>query len=211
MNAGAALALAVARFLPRYLFIMVCTLATFPLAPLLALFVVYREESETTGYPSQFPGMPRAFLVRPLRLFQTHDDCLDAYWYSGKYRALPWLARYTQADYDRMAWLRYVCRVAWLWRNPAYGFAQAVGFDQDGMTYLYARDEESLWDTGAPNLSLWIVRNARGQSAFLFQWQWYFYRDRCLEVALGWKIPWEGDPRNRAMLAARISPFKRYG
>ena len=71
-------------------------LATFLFAPLACLFVVYREETSVTGYPSEFPGMPRAFLVRPLRWMQSFDDCLDAYWYSGK---SAWLQKWFDQAY----------------------------------------------------------------------------------------------------------------
>lgn len=206
MNADLALVIAIARFLPRYLFVLFFQILTFPLAPLLCLFVVYCEESATTGYPSQFPGKPRAFLSPPIRLFQTFDDCLDAYWYSGR---AAWMG-FDQTYYDSHWWLRWACNVLWLWRNPAYGFARLAGYDQDGMHPLYEHDEDATWDTGQPSRSLWVVRNGRGQCGFLFQWQWYFWRQHCLEVVLGWKVPWDGDPRNRAMLAARISPFKQY-
>ncbi len=43
----------------------------------LPLFVVHREESETTGFLSLHPGQPREFLARPLRWMQTHDAPLD--------------------------------------------------------------------------------------------------------------------------------------
>lgn len=207
MNAGLALAIAILRFLPRCAFVLLFMALTFPLAPFLCLAVAYGEEHEVTGYASQFPGRPRAFLWRPVRWFQTFDDCLDAYWYSGR---AYWMG-YDQAYYASHWWLRYVCNVLWLWRNPAYGFARAAGFDQDGMRFLSERDEDEDWSTGRPSRSLWIVRNARGQTGFLFKWQAYFYRQHCLEVVLGWKIPWSGDPHNRAMLAVRVSPFKQYG
>ena len=86
-----------------------------------------------------------------------------------------------------------------------------VGFDQTGVKKVIKhRDEDDKWDSGYPCLSWWTAVNGRGRAAWLFQWQWYFHDQRCLEVALGWKIPWDGDPQNKAMLAARISPFKKY-
>lgn len=200
-------------FIPCYAFVMLVKVLTFVIAPIIALpcFVVLAEENKTTGYPSQFPGKMREFLIPLFRQFSTHDDCADAWWYSGKFRGVQRFAGYTQADYDSKAWFRYACRVAWLWRNPAYGFAHMVGFDQTGVKKVIKhRDEDDKWDSGYPCLSWWTAVNGRGRVAWLFQWQWYFHGQRCLEVALGWKIPWDGDPQNKAMLAARISPFKKY-
>lgn len=195
----------VLRFLPRYVFVVVLQAVTFPLAVVLCLFVVYREESAVTGYPSQFPGTKRAFLWRPFRLFQSFDDCLDAYWYSGR---AAWMG-FDQAYYDAHWWLRYVCNVLWLWRNPAYGWARLVGFEQTNLFYVFQRDESEQWGK-TNNLSWRVARNAANQYGFLLEGQWFFCRRRCFEVVLGWKIPWLGDPTNKAMLATRINPLKSY-
>src|SRR5699024_11920353 len=85
---------------------------TFVLAPIIALppFIVLREESETTGYPSLYPGKPREFLIKPLRWMQTHDAPLDEYYYAGYYEG-----KWTEVFIDDK-WLKRIC---WLCRNDA--------------------------------------------------------------------------------------------
>lgn len=198
------------RYLPRAIFVLAMKVLTYPLALIICLppFVLMREERATTGYPSQFPGMERAFLVGWLRNFQPFDDCLDALFYNERYKGM-WLRRFTPADFHNRWWVRYLFYVGWLWRNAAYGWARAVGFEQTGMIYIVNRNENAKWRK-ASNLSLRVVRNAAGQFAFLFECQWFFYRGRCLESVIGWKIPWLGDPTNKAMLATRLLVIKNF-
>lgn len=201
---------------PVYLFkavlVVALKLLTFIVAPFIALppFVVMLEENATTGYPSQFPGKPRAFLVRLLRGFQTHDDCLDAMWYSGKYR-YTWLKRFDQDDFDTKWYVRYFCYVAWLWRNPAYKFADMLGWRNKDYKILASRDEDALWKTGTPNFSYWIVQNDRGSIAFQIQGQFYYFKGKrwCLEYVLGYGFT-RFEPDDKCMVNVRLIPWRRY-
>lgn len=139
----------------------------------------------------------------------THDAPLSAWWTDG-YQKDHWLKRrYTQGDYDTKLWIRWYSRMKWIVRNPAYGLAHSLGYDQTGMNITAHRDEGELWDTGHPNRSYYTAVNAKGQKAFMFEWQIYYYKEMCLEIYLGWKL-FRNDPDKRCMLAIRISPFRKY-
>lgn len=139
----------------------------------------------------------------------THDTDAAAWW-RGSYGQGGWLkARFTQADYERSALLRWACRILWVWRNPAYQVAHWLGYDQRGMRQLYVRDEGHLWDSGFGNFSFWLAVNGSRQVGWMIQWQYYWWGQHCLEVYLGWKL-FRKDPDKRCMVAARISPFRRY-
>ena len=125
----------------KALVLLILTILAFPLAPIFACFIVYAEESSITGFPSLLPGTPRAFLIPSLRLWQSPDAPVDEFWY-GDYQGFPKDGK-TQSDYDKSAWLRYLCRVNWLWRNAAYGFGAKMGY-----TYTPTLDDGALWRTG---------------------------------------------------------------
>ena len=177
-------------------------------APLFCLFTVKLEESEATGYASLYPGKLRDFLIKPLRLFQTHDAPLDEYWYGGYYKDSKFFSKYTQDDYDNKAWLRWLCNVMWLWRNNSYGWADLLGFPQEGAYYTVNQDQDYLWDNGHPNKSYWEFKNKDGQTGFLYQQQIRLYKQWFIEIVLGYKYPWSGS--KRAMVASRIPIIKNY-
>lgn len=104
---------------------------------------------------------------------------------------------------------RYVARVLWLYRNPAYTISRDLGFDQTGLEITTHRDESALWDAGHPNTTYRKFTNAYGQRGFLFERQIHIWRQWFLELVLGYKVPWAGDRKNRAMVANRIT-IKRY-
>lgn len=174
-------------------------IATFVFAPFVCLLpLVYADENSITGYPSEFPGKPRAFLPTWCRWMQSFDDCLDAYWYSGK---SDWLRKWFDQDYyDSHAWLRWYTNVLWLWRNPAYGLALKLGYDQTGLEYV--RDDDPVdtrWESDE-SCSVWrVVTNAKGQTGWLWR-----KRTKHIELILGYRIPWNGV--NNAMVAVRLKP-----
>lgn len=174
------------RYIITAVIVLLMKVLTYLLAPLLALFV-----TKVKG---------REYLIKPLRLFQTHDAPVDEYYYGGYYIG-KWTARF-----KHNSWFMRVC---WLWRNPAYGFAQLFGYDQQGMRITKHRDEEILWDKGHPNKSYWTALNARGKRAFMYQRQIYYYRQWCIEIYLGWKLH-RKDHDKRCMLVIRFNPFRRY-
>ena len=174
---------------------------------LICLFVTHAEESSVTGFPSEFPGKMREFLVRPLRWFQTTDAALDEYWY-GDYPS--WFkSKFNQAYYESHWWLRYVMRVIWVVRNPAYGFGTALGYDATGLTVTSSRDEEHLWKSGLPCSSLWVFTNTAGTVGWCYRAQHYYWGDRCVEMYWGYKLP--GDTIcGRKLVAMQCTPFRQY-
>lgn len=149
----------------------------------------------------------RATLPRWLIWMQTFDADLDNYWTHGSYAN--WLkTRFDQHYYDTHAWLRWYCRVLWLWRNPAYTAALYLGFDQKGLHILDDNDpDDVVWDTftGPCRLKRTFV-NARGQEGFLIRQRLYYTERWYVQIILGWKVPW--DSEENAMLAFRITPFR---
>src|SRR5690606_25997490 len=119
----------------RALAVLIAKLLTWLFAPVMALRFYRQEEYKVTGYPSQFPGKLREHIDWPFQWASTFDDCADAHFYSGRMTALSifgWrpFANVTEEQYQASDWLRYVARVLWLWRNPAYTFARDLGYDQ---------------------------------------------------------------------------------
>lgn len=80
---------------------------------------------------------------------------MDEYWYGGYDDAVN--NRFTQADYDASALLRYYNLVRWGWRNAPYTFRYEVlgvsqSFDEpsafrDGDKVLYVWDEYFLYES----------------------------------------------------------------
>ena len=182
------------------------SLIAFIINPILALFITKAEESETTGLPSLHPGMPREFLIPCLRIWQSEDAPVDEYYWAS-YEINGWFQRKFRERYHTSAVVRYVYRVMWLYRNPAYGFGNRLGYNSTGMYFTAKNDNEHLWRTGVTNQSWWIARNDFGQTGWCFQLQWHFYKRRCLEVYLGYKLLADG--KNKSV-AIRINPFRQY-
>jgi len=186
--------------------LLVLSLLAYILAPFLACFIEYHEESAITGHPSLYPGKPRAFLQKWCRIWQTQDAPVDEWWY-GNYEMDSWRAGYTQEDYDSSAFLRWACRVAWLWRNPAYGWGEKFGWDGTGMRILTSYGSDDLWYSGKSSCSYWTAINDANQKAFYVQIRLYFYKNRCLDIMAGYKF--FSDPTIK-YVAMRFNPFRKY-
>ena len=182
------------------------SLIAYIINPLLALFITRAEESETTGFPSLHPGMKREFLIKPLRIWQSEDAPVDEYYYAN-YEMDGWIQKHFRKNNGSSAVVRYLYRCAWLWRNPAYGIGNLLGYDSTGMYLTVKHDNERLWRTGATNASWWVARNSYGEIGWCFQMQWHFYKTRCLEVYLGYKLLADGRKKSVAM---RFNPFRKY-
>ena len=192
----------------KAIYLIVLTILAYPLSYVLALFIVKQEESEVTGFPSLHPGMPRDFLIPFLRSWQTPDAPVDELWFAQDYHVWPVLGK-TQADYDRSAWFRYLCRVTWLQRNAAYGFGAKVGYDDKGLTITSQRDKEILWRTGANCFSYWVCKNDVGNIGWCVRAQLYYFGRHCLEMYLGYKI--NSDSINgKKFVAIQFTPFRSY-
>jgi len=197
------LLLSVLLWIPKVLFLLVINVITVVFSPIICLFVKMAEEKSVTGFPSLFPGKPRAFLIKPLFWFQSFDAPLDEFWY-GDYTGWPKTGK-TQADYDSSWLLRYFCYINWLCRNPAYGFGQALGYDSTGMKYIIENDNRALWRRRT-NISYWLCTNAKGQIGWWFKAQFFFTSKRWLEVNLGYKL--DSDTIiNKRVVAMQFTPF----
>lgn len=186
--------------------LLLLTMVAYIIAPVLAVFITYAEESTITGQPSLLPGTPRAFLKKWCRIWQSPDAPVDEWWY-GEYELDSWRKHFTQSDYDNSAFLRYACRVAWLWRNPAYGWGEVFGYDGTGLQILTAHGSDSEWYSGKSSCSYWTAINAAGKKAFYVQIRLYFYKTRCLDILAGYKF--FSDPTIK-YVAMRFNPFRKY-
>lgn len=186
--------------------LILLSLVAYIIAPFIALFITHAEESEVTGHPSLHPGMPREFLIKPLRIWQSEDAPVDEYYWAN-YEPNGWVQTHLRKHYESSRIVRYVYRVMWLYRNPAYGFGNRLGYSATGMYFTAKNDNEALWRTGVTNMSWWLARNSYGEIGWCFQLQWHFYKRRCLEVYLGYKLLADGHKKS---VAIRVNPFRQY-
>ncbi|WP_407059060.1 hypothetical protein ACKZDW_13410 [Ralstonia syzygii subsp. celebesensis] len=134
-------------------------------------------------------------LPRWLAWFQTFDASLDAGWRDG----------YIAASWGDTPLRRFLARVYWLYRNPAYGWdywALGVPFDPIGWRVVRYIESDAL---------TLFVAVGNGFNVY--------YHGRFGMLKLGWKAwnCWEGDdwkpepfgPVWRLPLAFTVSPFKR--
>ena len=148
-------------------------------------------------------------IISPFQWAVTHDAPIDSWW-KDNYEPEHWLRKkYSQQDYEAKVWVRWYSRMKWILRNPAYGFAHKLGYNQHGMKIITHKDEGHLWDKGYNNLSFYTAVNTAKTKAFMLQWQWFYYKQYCVEVYLGWKL-FRNDPDQKCMLSIRISPRRRY-
>ena len=100
--------------------------------------------------------------------------------------------------YERLQ--RYVCRLAWMYRNCAYGFSYYVtGVDVDGSKVVEEKTykQDGYMFKTAPNA--WVL--SYNQPSFIKGHRW--------KIFLGWKmqsVP--KDKTEKCMLAFCINPFK---
>lgn len=177
-------------------------LACYLLAPAVALFVTTRpRQDRVKRLGNQTLTLDRDYLITPLAWFQTHDNAVDEFWY-GLFNAdsiFPWLRRATQADYERSRWLRYACRVLWLWRNCAYGFHyHLLGRPLDlpeRVIEAGVKESGGLWYRLTIRQSSWQVRFQAPIAGSIY-----------LDLNFGWKAH-TGFPR--CMYANRVIGFGR--
>ena len=179
-------------FLPNLAIEVMCMV----LAPLVACFITKAERTDRVKRLGNGQvTLMREYLIRPLYWFQTHDNAVDEYWWGcfNESSALAYFRDATQAQYDKSAFLRYACRVMWLWRNVGYGFAYNV---------FGRKLDEELWikERGVEKQGFWYKLTQRRSSFQLKMtiptpWFWY------LDINIGWKTH-RGFPR--AMYAGRL-------
>lgn len=132
----------------------------------------------------------RGWLPSGLWWFQTPDNSLDG---DKGFRA-------KHAPYEgvQIGWRRYLNRVAWLLRNPAYGFDWLVlAVDTDQADLLQVEGDPATSNipghSGTRVKRVWRA-DPRTRARGLVAWEWYYVRQwgqspYCVRVRLGWKIP----------------------
>ena len=165
-------------------------------APLIGLCIAHQERTDRVKrLGNKQVTMQRTYLIKWLYWFQTHDNAVDEWWWGcfNESSALAYFRDATQAQYDKSAFLRYACRVMWLWRNVGYGFAYNV---------FGRKLDEELWikERGVEKQGFWYKLTQRRSSFQLKMtiptpWFWY------LDINIGWKTH-KGFPR--AMYAGRL-------
>ena len=96
------------------------------LAPIIGLCITYQERTDRVKrLGNKQVTMQRAYLIKPLYWFQTHDNAVDEWWWGcfNESSVLTYFRDATQDKYEASDFFRYACRVMWLWRNCAYGFS----------------------------------------------------------------------------------------
>lgn len=176
-------------------------LACYFFAPFVALFVTTGMRHDVVKrLNKQYVTMPRDYLIRPLFWFQTHDNAVDEWWY-GVYNTDHWFSfarNWTQADYDRSRFIRYYCRVMWLWRNCAYGFHYAL-FSSPKETFA------TVFVHGIEGQGFWYQLQLFKHS---FQFECHVpLGSRYLSINIGWK---PHKTTKRLLYANRIIGFRKY-
>lgn len=184
-------------FLPAIAIELMCYI----LAPLVALFVTRELRTDRVKRMGNAQHtLLRDYLIKPLRWFQTHDNAVDEWWY-GKFNTDHWFKfarEWTEMDYASKAWVRYYCRVMWLWRNCAYGFHY----------HLFGQPREAwpgVLKHGIEGKGFWHQLQLYPSS---FQFECHVpLGPRYISINIGWK-PHKGF--DRLMYANRIFSLRKY-
>jgi len=187
-------------FIPALVIEVLCYLTN----PLAALFTTSEPRMDRVKRAPWNNGtfeLKRDYLIKPFRWFQTHDNAVDEWWY-GAFNTtsfFKFLREATQEDYDNSWWIRYCCRVLWMYRNNAYGF----------MYNIFSRPLEKT-DTQKTN-RVKKTRVACGGCCKCFRTSFKFeaqvpvpFTKRYMTINMGWKAH-KGFPR--VMYANRVPPF----
>lgn len=158
-------------------------------------------------------------LPRLLKLFQTYDANLDGIGHDGGTEprfiaATSWLRDASGKPRNRMC--RYACRVAWLYRNNAYGFGYFITgahgpFRTFTTVQLYDPIESAAPSDRYPAQGGWSMTYATGIFGTpYFQLRWVKDRGngKCHELNIGWKLGNSSAPR--AQLVLRYTPFRTF-
>ena len=179
-------------FIPSVLVEVFC----YTLTPLIALFITTEDRTDKVKRLGGITvTMPRTYLQKWCRWFQTHDNAVDEYWY-GLYTedsVLKYLRDATQADYDNSGFLRYVCRMLWMWRNCGYGFL----YNWFGRAYGETIETKEVGDK---HIGFYFKLCKRADS-FQFECKIPLTANRYISINMGWKHH-DGFPR--VMYANRL-------
>ena len=187
-------------FIPSIVIELVCCL----LNPMAAIFTRQEVRTDRAKILGGVVTMPRDYLLKHLMYFQTHDNAVDEYWYDGyaKESIFKWMREATQKDYVSSWWLRYVCRLMWLYRNNAYGF----------LFYWFGTPIEPLikaYEYGVEEQGLWL-RYESYPSSFKLEFQIPIpFTSRYFSANIGWKAH-RSAPLPKKLYANRIFGIRKY-
>jgi hypothetical protein len=186
-------------FIPALVVEVFCYL-TNPVAALFTVRELRTDRVKRSPWDNGTYTLVREYLPKPIRWSQTHDNAVDEYWY-GAFNTdshFRFLREATQEDYDSSWWIRYCCRVHWMYRNNAYGFLYNL-FSRP-LEELSYKKEHGIEDGGA---FWWLLQVY--PSIFQLELQIPIWKtNRYMTINMGWK-PHKGFPR--VMYANRIPPF----
>ena len=189
-------------FIPALLVELVCYI----LNPVVAIFTTREDRLDRVKRPpynNAVVTIPHDYLIKPLRWFQSHDNAVDEWWY-GYYNIDDWWEKarnWTQEDYDNSWWIRYYCRVKWLYRNNAYGFLYHIfGLPKEVGAYT---KEYGVEDSG----KFWYFLQVFPSSWKLEAQIPYPFTKRYTSVNIGWKAHKGFD---KVMYANRVFNLRKY-
>lgn len=170
------------KWLVLFPFELFIKIVCFIFAPIVGLFYTKRLRLDRVKrLNNQQVEMQREYIVKPLYWCQTHDNAVDEYWWGcfNKDSVSKYLSEATQEDYDSSWFLRYACRVMWLWRNCAYGFAYHI-FGSPNTPILVTKER------GVEDKGFWWKYTERAKSFQLkvhvpTPWKWF------VNINIGWK------------------------
>jgi len=165
------------RWLLTYPISVLSTIVAYLLSPLLAMCVYKEPRTDVVKrFGKQIKTFDRYYLWPIFSWFQTHDNACDEYFW-GVYGDSD---KVTVAEYDDSILLRYWYRIAWLTRNPAYGFGHTVlGFARDDSTI----QTDSTWG----NFKIRVWTNANGKQAFNVKGHFFISEEYYFDINIGWK------------------------
>ena len=146
--------------------------------------------------------LDRDYLRDPFYLWQTHDNAVDEWWY-GLYNPdhfFKFAQEWTQEDYDNSWWIRYYCRVMWLYRNNAYGW----------LYKLFSRPKETnpkVYTYGQEDISFWYELKVYPKSFQLEVQIPLKVIPRYITINIGWKAHKQTE---RLLYANRIIGVRKY-
>lgn len=164
-------------------------------------FVVRTMKTDTVKRLGKITAtIPRDNLIPLFWGFNTHDNNTDEWWYGVYNTSSFWFAKnWTQEQYDASKYIRWFCRVMWLWRNSAYGFNYAwfsKPKEEVIKQYVYGKEDIGLW------YDFRTYKNSFQLEAHIPLGFGYYN-----SINIGWK---EHKGKDRKLFAGRILGIRKY-
>lgn len=182
-------------FIPALIVELLCYLTN----PIAAIFTYREARYDWVKRLGKYALLERDYLY--LSLWQTHDNAACEWWY-GMYNVnhLDFAKNWTQHDYDNSWWIRYYCRLVWLYRNNAYGW----------LYKLFSRPKEDaykVYEHGKEDEGFYLLLELRKRS-FKFELQIpLLVIPRYFGLNIGWKAH---KTTEKLLYANRIIGFRTY-